>query len=98
MCVSPGRLDLEVVKHLRVEEREDDHLLQSCDVTRQTSDAAKPHLRKADGKRKMTPREAGKCSIVTELTERSIATGSMSASPALVRLLKTSLEKTFPKT
>lgn len=56
MCVSPGRLDLEVVKHLRVEEREDDHLLQSCDVTRQTSDAVKPHLRKVDGKRKKTRR------------------------------------------
>lgn len=55
-CVSPGRLDLEVVKHLRVEEREDDHLLQSCDVIRQTSDAAKAHLREADRKRRKTRR------------------------------------------
>lgn len=52
LCVSPGRLDFEVVKHLRVEEREDDHLLQSCDVTRQTSDAVKPHLRKRTGREK----------------------------------------------
>lgn len=42
--MSPGRLDLEVVKDFGVEKWEDNHLLQSGDVTRQTADAAKAHL------------------------------------------------------
>lgn len=42
----PGRLDLEVVEDFGVEKREDDHLLQSWDVTPQTSDAVKAHLRR----------------------------------------------------
>lgn len=53
VCVSPGRLDLEVVKDLGVEKWEDNHLLQSWDVTRKSSNAIKPHLRRKgkEGKR-----------------------------------------------
>lgn len=41
---SPGRLNLELLKDFRIQEREDHHLFQSVNVTAQTANVVKLHL------------------------------------------------------
>lgn len=52
----PGGLDPEGLKHVRIEQWEDHHLLHGCDVSREATNTAEAHLWKVEAEMEVSGR------------------------------------------